>query len=94
MVSDICSDASDQIAEWQRDCPKGYASLAVEIGNVRRVLDGLRLYLDMLPTDDLREPLRRALADLDVSAVIAASDAVVSRSPVNFAQHDPSQPAG
>ena len=81
MISDICSDASDQIAEWQRDSPRCYSHLAVEIGNVRHVLDGLRLYLDMLPNDDLREPLRRALAELDVSAVVVASDAVVSRSP-------------
>lgn len=85
MISDICSDASDQIGEWQRDRPQWYARLAGEIGNVRLLLDCLQLYLDMQPPDghppgdDLSEPLRRALAGLDVSAAAAAYDAVVTR---------------
>jgi hypothetical protein len=91
MISDICSDASDQIQEWQRDCPKWYAELAVEIGNVRLVLDSLRLYLDMQPPGerppgaDPSSPLRRALAELDVSALAAAHAAIIIRQPTNTA---------
>ncbi len=91
MISDICSDASGQIQEWQRDCPEWYAELAVEIGNVRLVLDSLRLYLGMQPPgerppgDDPSSPLRRALAGLDVSALAAAHDAIIMRKPSNTA---------
>ena len=87
MISDICSEAMDEIEAYQTDFPDKYHSLRVEINNVRLVLDSLRLYLDTLPRPDAppytaaRRRLKKALAELDVSGLLLAANQMWANHP-------------
>jgi hypothetical protein len=52
MISDVLSDALDDIEDYQRDIPDTYAEFAVEIGVVKTMMDGLLIVLDADPPGD------------------------------------------
>jgi len=66
VISDVLSDARENIERYQRDMPDAYDVLAPEIASVLTVMGGLRLYLDIPPNQmgehgKLVEDLRRAI---------------------------------
>lgn len=75
MISDVLSDAVDEIRHYQREWPDNYSPLDPAIKTVCEVMDALRLHLDTPPGPPLREPLhdlQTAIARLDLSVIRAA----------------------
>lgn len=86
MISDVLSDAIDEIHKYQRRMPDVYGDLADEIAVVTTVMDALRLYFDAAPSmheehGTLTEDLRRAVAQVDVRDVQAARDRLLQLVP-------------
>jgi hypothetical protein len=79
MISDILSDAINEIFDYQRTMPDVYGNLGGEIAVVTTVMDALRMYFDAAPSmheehGTFTEALRRAVAQVDVRDVQAARD--------------------
>ncbi len=83
MISDVLFDAVREIEEYQRSLPGCYDFLRDEIGKVTVVMDSLRAYLDMPPSEGgcaryeaARNRLRDVIARIDVGGVLAALEDV------------------
>lgn len=79
MISDVLSDALAEIEKYQRDMLDAYAVVAVEIGVVKTIMDGLRITLDAAPGqgeqfEKLVEELQESIRDVDVSRLAAARE--------------------
>ncbi len=79
MISDVLSDAIDEIHEYQQTMPDVYGDFADEIAVVTTVMDALRMYFDAAPSmheehGTFTEALRRTVAEVDVRDVRAARD--------------------
>jgi hypothetical protein len=79
MISDVLSEAIDDILDCQGTMPDVYGDLGDEIAVVTTVMDALRLYFDAAPSlhqehGTFTEDLRRAVAKVDVRDVQAARD--------------------
>lgn len=80
MISDVLSDASDEIERYEREMPECYAGLSDELGRVRTLMDAMRVYLDLPQwADPLRDALLVAIGGVDVGPVRAALDAIFDR---------------
>lgn len=51
MISDVLSDAADQIRNYQRSMPEVYGSIKADIDRVLENMDSLRIKLDTPPRD-------------------------------------------
>lgn len=79
MISDVLSEAIDEIHEYQRTMPDVYGDLADEIAVVTTIMDALRMYFNAAPSmhaehGTFTEDLRQAVATVDVRDVRAARD--------------------
>lgn len=79
MISDTLHDSIDEIEHYQKLMPEVYDGLRNEIGKVKAVMDALRSYLDLPPSegkypkyDAAMLRLRNEIADLDVEGLAAA----------------------
>lgn len=83
MISDILSEAVDDIEIYQEDMPDSYDDLEAEIDVVKSVMDGLRMVLDVPPgqSDEFQKQvreLRSAVGDLDISRLVAARERLLA----------------
>lgn len=83
MISDILSEAVDDIEQYQEDVPEAYAELAAEIDVVKVVIHGLRMVLDVPPgqSDEFQKlvrELRSEVGDLDISRLVAARERLLA----------------
>lgn len=83
MISDILSEAVDDIEIYQEDMPDSYDDLEAEIDVVKSVMDGLRMVLDVPPgqSDEFQKlvrELRSAVGDLDISRLVAARERLLA----------------
>jgi hypothetical protein len=80
MISDVLADAVAKIRGWEAEAPAWYTRSASAINHVVVLMDELRGYFDGRPycvgpeLRDLNEDVRRAIAALDISKVVAARD--------------------
>lgn len=79
MISDVLSDASAAIKEYQADFSDSYADAEQEIASVTVLMDALRLCFDSPPTcsaehKKLLDELAAKIRNLDLSAVKLAKD--------------------
>jgi hypothetical protein len=77
VISDVLSDAINEMRDYQHEMPDSYADLGDEIGVVTTVMEALRICLDTPPVlseehGTLVEDLRLAIAKVDVREVQAA----------------------
>lgn len=80
MISDVLSEALGKIEQYEKNNPNVYADVAGEIDRVRTLMEALRVYLDLPPSDDLlRETLRNVLLGVDVAPVKAVLESVRDR---------------
>ena len=91
MISDIISDAIGEIEDYQREMPDAYASIAEEIGVVKAVMTGLRMYLDAAPSESdelnkLMEEIRLAIRAIDVTGLVVAREKLLAWVETEFKQ--------
>lgn len=69
MISDMLSEAVEEIERYQKDMPDCYEGLRFEIDTVKEVMDCLRLYLDRADPDAQLQNYKLAMRSIDLTAL-------------------------
>jgi len=72
MISDVLSEAIEQINEYQESSPDSYDGIKDEIDKVKLVMFALQFFLDLPPVEPYHEPMRKiieSIRSLDVSQI-------------------------
>jgi hypothetical protein len=81
MISDVLSDALDDIAKYLQDQPDVYAHLADELAIVTTLMDAMLISLDAAQpdADPLVLELRTAIRTLDVAPIMLLMEKIKAK---------------